>query len=259
MSSWPAAVILALTAIGPSATAAAQTNDAVQVRPADGFDRLAAALVAQDRMIAQARPFAAATVATVMEKDKELASLNEEFPGLDQAIVEALEPLMKDAMTMAIPLYREDLANLYRKNLSVEDANTTAEFWSSPIGSNALDEITIVRSNQSVINSLVAEQNPTTQDLAADDKTTVGRFQAEVSERSKLALIGFYLTDPGKNLFALNPEKQKIDAKWVAYSPPGMDKQIEQVIMVAMTQHIAKTDPELAALMAKNLGLPSSQ
>lgn len=40
---------------------------------------------------------------------------------------------------------------------------------------------------------------------------------------------------------------------------PGMDKQIEQVIMVAMTQHIAKTDPELAALMAKNLGLPSSQ
>lgn len=210
-------------------------------------------------MLAQARPFAQATVATMLESEKGLVDLNQQFPGLDQAMVEAFEPLMKDAMLKTIPLYKEDLANFYRKNLSIEDANTSADFWTSPTGKRALDEVTSLRSNNSVISSLVSQRNPTTADLAADAKSSVGRYQAEVSKRSKLALTAFYLTKAGKSLFALNPEKQKIDAKWVGYSPPGMDKQIELAMMLAMTQHIAKTDSGLAELMAKELGLPKSQ
>lgn len=250
------AILLALSVVTPLNTASAQPTDVTRVRATDAYDRLAAALVVQDRMLAQARPFAQATVATMLESEKGLADLNQQFPGLDQAMVDALQPLMRDAMLKTIPLYQEDLAHFYRKNLSVEVANTSADFWTSPSGKRALDEVTSLRSNNSVISSLVSQRNPTTADLAADAKSSVGRYQAEVSERSKLALTVFYLTKAGKSLFALNPEKQKIDAKWVGYSPPGMDKQIELAMMLAMTQHIAKTDPALAELMAKELGLP---
>lgn len=192
-------------------------------------------------------------ITQLRRSEPDLAELDQEFPGLLDAVGTRVRPIMVRAGRKTLPLYRADLSNLYEGNLTTEEMRQAAAFFRTPemraFVSTAQGNLTFEKSTAAALD----QREASTSDVQSDVRAAAQRTEEEISPAQRRKLMAFVFSPVGRKLSALNPRKQAINAKWFNYSEPGLEKEVETATIDAMIEHIAKSDPELAGAMRREL------
>lgn len=252
---------LALTALALASTPGlAQTQApapaAARVHPAAhkaACDELVAELTPDSDVEQQTDKMIATMLAEMARNDPGFAEMEQEYPGLSNAMVAALRPIMLRVAYETLPLYRAELSQMYQDNLTTAEALRvtamlrTAE-WRS-FRKKAMANVDY----KSTVGAMLLEKDATVADTSADRRSTARRMVDEVTPAEMKAISSFFSSPLGRKFMALNPKKQAIEVKWFNYSPPGVEQEVTVAILNGMIDHIAKTDPKTAAAMRSNL------
>jgi hypothetical protein len=248
------AVALAAVQVGlglpAMAQPAAQTDAAAHKAAAD---RLAAIVVSDSDVPMMVEGMLDAAIAQMLNEEPEMAQFDEEFPGLFEALKNAWRPvLLKDAYDSRPP-YRADLSALYQANLTTDEIKQAADFLGQPDVQGYLKAAKKKIDYRATLGDAMADREIQQGSIRSDVARAGSAAAEEASPQMRRKLSDFFNSPVGRKLVALNPKKMVIDAKWVNYSPPGGEEEIERITLEAMLGHIAKTDPALAAQMRKEL------
>lgn len=192
-------------------------------------------------------------IAGMVKAEPEMADFDTEFPGLFDALKAAWRPVFLKVAYQSRPLYRADLSKLYLDNLTTEEINEAADFLSQPDVQRFFTAAKSKVEYSSTMADAMAERDVSTDSVSSDVARAGTAAAAEMSPEMRRKMTTFFGSLVGRKLIALNAKKTALDAKWVNYSPPGVEDEIGQVTLEAMLAHIAKTDPKLAAAMRKQL------
>ncbi len=247
-----AAASLLAASIAMANPAASQTPTAVQSQsPAHqaAASELAEAIVPDSSIEEQVDSMLSQLFDQLFASDPDFIELEKDYPGLRLAISERVRPvLVKSAMKM-MPLYRADLAKLYGDNLTTQELHDASIFFRSP---EMLAFTASLRRNLKLSRttaSLIGERDVTQADVQGDIRSSASGVMTELSVQQRSKLVAFFSSPLGKKLTALNSQKLAINTKWFNYSTPEMEKEIEVAMTAGMIDHIAKTDPAVAAGM----------
>lgn len=228
----------------PRAAAPVQTNPAARQQLCD---RLAAALTPDNAIPKQADSIVAALLQAMLKQDAGFAAMNQKYPGMTDAIGVRVRPLLIEGSQATLPLYRTELSQLYCDTLTTAEARAAAAFFESADGQAMLSSATASLEYSASITALVKGGEASSSDLRSDARAAARQTAADMSEVRKQRVGQFFSSSVGQKLIALGPRKSALDQKWFNYSPPGMEDKVAAATAGAMVDHIAKTDPALAA------------
>jgi hypothetical protein len=185
--------------------------------------------------------------------EPDFIELEKEYPGLRVAITERSRTVMIRFALKVMPLYRADLVKLYGDNLTTQELRDAAAFFRSP---EMLAFTASVRRNlkfERITASALKEKDITQADLQGDVRNSTGDILADLTPQQRAKLSAFFSSALGQKVAALNSQKLAINTKWFNFTTPEFDKELEVAMVGGMIEHIAKTDPETAAMMRKSL------
>ncbi|MEQ1496011.1 MAG: hypothetical protein ABL912_09685 [Novosphingobium sp.] len=192
-------------------------------------------------------------ISGMVKAEPEMVEFDAAFPGLFDAMKTAWRPVLLKAAYQSRPLYRADLSQLYQNNLTTAEMNEAADFLSQPDVQRFFVAAKSKVDFSATVADALAERDVSTESVRSDVGRAGTAAAADLSLEMEQKLTAFFGSPVGRRLVALNQKKAALDAKWVNYSPPGAEQEIEQATLEAMLTHIAKTDPKLAAAMRKKL------
>ena len=222
------------------------------------YDQLAEILVNDEDQDVQAERLLDGMVAG-MAKDPNIGSLETAFPGALVEFRKALAVVIEKEAQRIIPLYRADLANFYRENLSDAEAEKVFEFWSKPAWKKFRLALINNGSTDSQVSDLLEKQEISTQSLKSDVATGVWPTLAKMDQGERKEVIAFFASPEGRKLSGLSNEKLAIDTKWSNYMTPEGEAEVQEAVIKALHDHVAKTDPELADLMVQEMSKEAAQ
>jgi hypothetical protein len=181
--------------------------------------------------------------------DPDFIELEKDYPGLRVAISERARPVLIKSALRIMPLYRAELAKLYGDNLTTAEMREATAFFRSP---EMLALTTSVRRNikfRRTTASAIGDRNISEADVKGDIRSSATEIMAELNPQQRARISAFMSSPLGRKVTALNPQKLALNTKWFNYSTPEMEKEIEVAMTAGMIDHIAKTDPAVAAEM----------
>ncbi|MEE4450342.1 DUF2059 domain-containing protein [Novosphingobium resinovorum] len=217
---------------------------------ADAWNELAEVVIGPGNMDGATQAILTELVAQIA-KGEDFVQMEAEYPGLTAAFEDSLRPIVIAEASAIRPQYRDDLARLYRENLSAEETRAVMVFMRSEAMDRFRAELKKSRSNRAVVRDLAAEQEVSVASLKSDVSSSAIQAMLQMDTADMQAINGFYRTPVGAKLMALNPAKLAIDAKWSNHISPEAEAQIAAAVLDAMAAHIAKTDPEVAEAIRK--------
>lgn len=215
--------------------------------------RLAQAITPDRIRAGQVDKLLSAMTSSMLEGDSRIEALEHRYPGLMDAIQERLRPIMMRLANERTPLYRADLAQFYCSRLTISEARFAADFFLSPDGIAMIDLANANIDYKRSINSLLDSGDASTAAMDADKRAAGNRAARQLDSGLQKRILAFFQSPVGRKLIAINPQKSLIDQKWFNYSTPAGEAEVKLVIVEAMLDHIAKTDPQKAAEMREDL------
>lgn len=191
------AAVLALASPGFPAVAQSDERPPISApEPADPYEALVDAIrggVSFEALIERLR---SQMRGSLLSADPGLSALEKDYPGIVEQMLEAMTPaLMRHSQRIAA-LDRPAYANLFRSELSVDDARQAAAFYGSPLGQRLIQtlaaNVSVDASMREAIASdaeLSEEGDISAEALRADNAVSVRRAVAALSE-AELEQIG---------------------------------------------------------------------
>ena len=166
-------------------------------------------------------------------------SMEDEFPGIVQAIWRSAAAELRSQTEASLPSYWERLAAIYSANLSVEEIDAASKFFGSDVGRKVikLKGQTMIRqlvtlAAQSETGAITGEAFSTSNREASESVVTA------LSQNEQLTLAAFGLSAAGVKLQSLGPHIQKVAVEWMNESTPEEDAKIEALMLAAIEAHI---------------------
>lgn len=237
----------------PLAPLHAEPAAAVETDHKAACDRLADSVISERRMTGQVGTVTNAAVDAMFAQDTAMVEMETNYPGIRKTLTATLYPLLLRSMRETIPLYRAELSAFYQSNLTVSEVREAIAFFENPIAGRFFDSAAGNMTYTTVAKQLVAQQDASPSAMRTDIGNAATRTLRTITPEDRRFIGQFFQSPTGLKLVSLNPRKAPIDAKWLNYSPPGMEQEVEQAVMKAMIDHVAKTDPDTAAAMRKRL------
>jgi hypothetical protein len=181
--------------------------------------------------------------------DPDFIELEKDYPGLRIAISERVRPVLIKSALQIMPLYRADLAKLYGDNLTTQELRDATVFLGSPEMQAFTGSLRRNIKFKQTTASALGEKDITQADLRGDIRGSMGEVLADLTPQQKAKLTAFFSSPLGRKFTALNPQKLALNIKWFNYSTPETEKAMEVAMAGGMIDHIAKTDPAVAAEM----------
>lgn len=248
-----ALIVFAAAPLPAAPVSALDPASAPVAAPAPVYAEIAALVVSYDHTDAKVDGLIAATLKALTEADSDVAAMDKEYPGLIAAVGDAMRPVMLRGVEQSMPGYRADLAAMYARNLSAPEAREFADFLAEP-GSRAFFGAAVRRVNyQSIANDLVAERDVSATSLSRDVRNAATQVVAEATPDQIKRVEAFFTTPLGRKLLAMRDQKSAVDLKWANMEMPGIEQEMEQIVIETMVSHVGKTDPELAKGMRELL------
>jgi hypothetical protein len=249
---------LALASTGGLTQVAAQTPVAApaRVHPAAhkaACDEMVAELTPETDITQQTDRLISTMLSEMTRSDPGFAEMERDYPGLSVAMGAALRPIMLRVGFETLPLYRAELSQMYQDNLTTAEARQVTAMLRTPEWRSFRNKAAANTDYKSTAGALLREEDASIASTNADRRSTARRMADDVTPAELNAIKTFFSSPLGRKFMALNPKKQAIELKWFNYSPPGMEQEVLVTLLDAMILHIAKTDPETAAMMRRSL------
>lgn len=210
-------------------------------------DRLAEVLTPQGALPAQVDKILASLLGNMKRNDPSFEKMEQTYPGMLQAVSDAMRPVLLKSSASAIPLYRADLSLLFQSELTAAEADAATSFFASNDGQSLIASLQDNMQYNRTVGAVSADKAATNADVRADKGAAGVRTFQSLEPAQRQRVMAFFTSPVGRKLIALGPKRTAIDQKWFNYSPPGSEAEIQSAVLEAMVQHVAKTDPEKAA------------
>lgn len=235
---------LSATLVTPVSAIAQELDGAVSEPPAvepSGYEQLIDAIVTgvdRERIIENQL----VVVRDVWEADTNLAVLEENFPGLHDAMIDAMRPILLQTDAEMQSQFRPDFVAALTSAVTEEEASRIAEFYRSPIGAkllSGLSQTTDLRQSieQGVRNGGQLDMEDFDRDVAASSSKVAG----SLSEAEQEQLVAMFRTEPALRKLpqvqqAMRPVRIEMEKASVT---PERRQHVEQAIRAAAERHIA--------------------
>jgi hypothetical protein len=233
---------LALITAAPVA-AIAPTNLAPQVSATSAEEAIALARLMSPRELLvdmEVREFDKHFVAS-LRSDPELKSMDDEYPGLLEAMHKASRGLVSQAMGRSVDQIHLSVAKLIEASFTPADIADLSDFYRSPVGQKTIRQMA-ASADASQLYSQAVE--------AREFKLTEDQIAAQVHDNARKAVQTFtpeeqtemmlFMARPSFGKLArAQPQIQKILAEEFNAPDPEFDRQVEQAMGAAIERHIA--------------------
>lgn len=210
-------------------------------------DRLAEVLTPESALPGQVDKILALLLENMERNDPGFAKMEQAYPGMIQAVSDAMRPVLLKSSASAIPLYRADLSQMFQTELTAAEANEAAAFFASSDGQALIASLQDNMKYDRTVGALSQDKSATNADVTADKSAAGMRTFQALGPAQRQRVMAFFTSPTGRKLIALGPKRSAIDQKWFNYTPPESEAAIQTAVLEAMVQHVAKTDPEKAA------------
>ena len=233
---------LALIAAMP-ANAAIETSADQQSATAPASDALALARLMSPRDLLvdmEIREFDKHFVAS-LRADPELKSLDDEYPGVFEAMHKASRGLVAEAMGRSVDKVHASVAGVIEASFTPADVAELSDFYRSPIGQKTLRQMTASADASQIYRQAVEDgQFKLTEEQIATQVRDSARKAAQTFTPDEQMQMMLFMAKPcfGK-LAKAQPQIQKILADEFNAPDPEFDKQVEEAMGAAIEQHIA--------------------
>ncbi|PZQ53971.1 MAG: hypothetical protein DI555_14705 [Novosphingobium pentaromativorans] len=211
---------------------------------------LAGAIVSDEQMVQSSERMLQALV-DGFAADENMSEMETAYPGLLTAFAEAMKPLVAEEAVRVVPLYRQDLADLYAANFNETEGAEIAAFLRS---AQMVRFVTAAKANHgmnAIARDALADRDISVESIKADLRTAGMAAALQVDGADMTFITAFYRTPLGARFMALNPRKIALDQKWSNYISPEPNSKLERIVIDSMVSHIAKTDPAAAEDLRK--------
>jgi hypothetical protein len=238
-----ASLFLAFSIITPvQGNCATQTPNAI-VTDVTSSSELAALLVSVESMKESADKVMLLSFEEFNKNDAAFKAVTVRYPGLENALADALRPIIYEEMARIIAPYRADIAALYLQNFTPSEMKALIAFWGSMRGRSILTTINSKADFSQMTKELIAQpvnkMAVSNKTLSNDIRNTARKGVAALSEGDMAALSRFSLSPLGLKFAKIQTEKQAIDLKW-ANTPlsPEADARVAKDIPAAIEAFI---------------------
>jgi len=168
-----------------------------------------------------------------LETDVDIASLEVEYPGVTNAMVDAILPVAIRQAEDTMPDLLARIAKLYAANLTEGEINEVTAF----VDTTSFQRLrTNLEKNLDMSDALAEglEADVTAEDLNAMVFASAKKTVPDLSLADQLSLADMAVNPSFKKFTKLTPQRQKIEADWNNKSTPEEEAELEAVVTAAM-------------------------
>ena len=240
-------VALGLALISASSMGAATQSDAspkATVAKANQSIELARLMSPRDLLVdMELREFDKHFVSS-LSADRELKSLDDQYPGLFAAMHKASRGLVAEATSRSAEKIHAAVAKIIEASFTPADIVELTDFYRSPVGLKTVQQMAASADAGQVYQQAVSE---------SDYKLTEEKVAAEIAKSARKAVQTFtpeeqtemmlFMAKPSFGKLAkAQPQIQKILADEFNAPDPAFDRRVEQAMSAAIEQHIASSE-----------------
>ena len=180
----------------------------------------------------------------LLEEDADSASLEADYPGISQAIWDAMEPLMRESTAADMPKLWDALANLYIERLTPAEIAGLRRFYGSPAGRKMVRLMNEKTDVGAIIEATAKSANGEISREAFEKAQKPARAAAAraIGPEDEAALADLSKSIPMPKLYALGAEVQRITFAWMNAPDPEFDAKLEKVVGDRVASFMAEAD-----------------
>ena len=179
-----------------------------------------------------------------LQSDPELKSMEDEYPGLFEAMHKASRGLVVEATGRSAAKIHAAVAKIIEVSFTSADIAELTKFYRSPVGLKTLRQMSASADAGQVYQTAVSEN---------EFKLTEAQIDSQIHESARKAaqtftpeeqteMMLFMATPSFGKLAKAQPQIRKILADEFNAPDPDFDRQVEQVMGAAIEQHIASIE-----------------
>ena len=240
-------VLLAAAALSaPAAALAASPAAATALDPAakKAALKLARILYTEESQLRMAGRMIDETIAPALRKDENFAALELDYPGITNAMIAEMRPLLEGYVREALPDYYDRVAALLGSKLTAAEIDDLAGFYLSPTGRKLLKGVHENYRGEAMIDEVLADPDaPTSYSaMSKDHRAAVGEAVKLIDNSDTDALIALGKKPYAARLRALGPEMRKLDQDFTNAPAPEFERRVEDTLVLAMERFMAAAD-----------------
>lgn len=234
------ALMLSLTVLTP-VPAIAQPSPQVAQVPATDAIALARLMSPRDLLVdMEMREFDKHFVSS-LGSDPEMKSLDDQYPGLFEAMHKASRGLVAEAMGRSVEQIHVAVAELIDSSFSPSDIVELGDFYRSPLGQKTLRQMTAVADAGQIYQRAMDESEfkLTEEQIAAQVHDNARKAAQTFTPDEQTEMMLFMAKPSFGKLAKVQPQIQKILADEFNAPDPEFDRQVEHAMATAIEAHIA--------------------
>ena len=180
-------------------------------------------------------------VRSIWAEDPGMVSMEQQHPGLFDALVNAARPVLMRQNTEIAQEYRPKFIAALASVLSPAEAITVAEFYGSPIGTKMMQSLSANVDSRATIEGGVKNGTIDIDDVESDIKQGADKVVDGLTAADQTELLRIFSSDPVYMKFpaiqsAMLPVRAAMERESMT---PQRQQEIEQTIAMAAQQHIS--------------------
>ena len=233
---------LALVAAAPvPAMALADADRPVAAAPAADAIALARLMSPRDLLVdMEVREFDKHFVPS-LASDPDMKSLEDDYPGLFEAMHKASRELVAEAMAKSVDQIHLSVGRLIENSFAPADIVELSNFYRSPIGRKTIQQMAASADATQVYQRAVEEKEfkLTEEQIDAQVRANAQKAVQSFTPEEQTQMMLFMAKPSFGKLAKVQPQIQKILADEFNAPDPEFDKQVEEAMGAAIEKHIA--------------------
>jgi hypothetical protein len=182
-------------------------------------------LAVSERGISEAMPKA-------MMADANVKALETQYPGIVDAMVAAMKPILMGHIRSTMPELWTLVGNFYASNLSEADLRAALAFYGSPSGRRIIDLMSAGIDMGPMLDDMVSsgKYQVTESNLKSSVMPAVAQVPGKLTPAEMQATMRFGMSAEGQRVVALTPRVSKLVAEWSNKPTPEIDAQLDKVL-----------------------------
>lgn len=209
-------------------------------------DKLAAELVgvlnSQELVRAQVNKMLGDTLPKAFAASPDFAAMEREHPGVTQAVIGAMRPIILNGMLARLPTLSARLTPIYAQAFTTAELHTLIDFYKSPTGARVIKAMGEGTDFSRLLGDMVANKNNavTTEGVRAGVQSGVAEVIRTATPEDMKAMEALAATDAGKKLREIAPQIQAASVAWGSEPDPQLNAQVESAVKSAILDYVGK-------------------
>lgn len=176
-----------------------------------------------------------------LRSDPDLKSLDDEYPGLFEAMRISTRNLVATAMARSVDHIHQSVAELVQLQFTPAEIVELANFYRSPVGQKTLQQMASTADASKLYEQAVKEPELkfTEEQIAEQTRESAAKAAKSFTPDEQVEMMLFMAKPSFQKLAKAQPEIRKILADTLNSSDPEFDKQVDEAMAAAIERHLA--------------------